>query len=459
MSTFPDLVILLPGITGSVLTNARGKDVWAPSAGAVWQAITTLGGSITGLELAGDAVDDGVVATRLVDDVTLVPGLVKIDGYGRISDRLVQQIGLVAGQNFHPFPYDWRRDNRINARRLESQAMDWLRHWRASSGNADARLVLVGHSMGGLVARYFIECLGGWQVTRTLMTLGTPHRGSVSAVGFLSHGMKKGIGPFGLDLSPLLRSLTSVYQLLPIYPCVSREGAALERVADAAAAGVLPQVDAQRAVAARAFHQEIADAQTANARLAAYVDHGPAVVPVVGIEQPTAQSVHVDGDRVTLLDTFEGQDMGGDGTVPRVSGTPLELGDARREVYAAETHGALQNADGTLANLKGVLTRDSIDFRRFQRAEDAAMLTLDLDDVVLPGDTLKLRVKPSAGNPRVQVSIAPLAGGAVLDEALQRDAAPRWQRGEFRLAPGLWRVTAHADGATPVSDLVVVAAP
>jgi len=30
MSTFKDLVILLPGITGSVLANARGKEVWAP---------------------------------------------------------------------------------------------------------------------------------------------------------------------------------------------------------------------------------------------------------------------------------------------------------------------------------------------------------------------------------------------------------------------------------------------
>jgi hypothetical protein len=457
MASFSDLVILLPGITGSVLANAKGKEVWAPSGGAVWRAITSLGHSITGLELADDALDDGVTATRLVSDVTLVPGLVKIDGYSRVSDYLVQQLGLIEGQNFYPFPYDWRRDNRLIARQLESKAMDWLRHWRASSGNADAKLVLIGHSMGGLVSRYFIECLGGWQVTRTLMTLGTPHRGSLNAVGFLVNGMKKGIGPLGLDLSPLLRSLSSVYQLLPVYPCVSRGGAPLERVADAAAAGGLPHVDVQRARAARAFHQEIQDAQAANAKLTAYADHGPTVVPVVGIEQPTAQSVRVDGDQVTLLNSYDGQDMGGDGTVPRVSGTPIELGDAKREVYAAESHGALQNADGTLANLKGVLTRDRIDFRKFQRAEDAAMLTLELDDVVLPGETLKLRVKPSEGSPKIRVRLEPLAGGATLDEALRRDAAPRWQAGEFKLAPGVWRVTAHAEGATAVSDLVVVA--
>lgn len=459
MANFPDLVILLPGITGSVLANAKGQEVWSPSAGAVWRAISSFGNSIEGLELADDQTDDGVTATRLVPDVTIVPGLVKIDGYSRVSDYLVHQLGLVAGQNFHAFPYDWRRDNRVIARRLESTAMDWLQKWRASSGNADAKLVLIGHSMGGLVSRYFIECLGGWQVTRTLMTLGTPHRGSLNAVGFLENGMKKGIGPFGVDLSPLLRSLTSVYQLLPIYPCVASGAGPLQRVADAAGSGVLGHVDVARAKAARAFHQEIEDAQAANAKLADYAERGPTLVPVVGIEQPTAQSARVDGGKLTLLNTYDGQDMGGDGTVPRVSGTPIELNDAKREVYAAEMHGALQNADGTLANVKGVLTRHKIDFRKFQRAEDAAMLTLELDDVVLPGDTLRVRVRPSAGNPKVRVSLAPLTGGDALDEALLRDAQAHWQAGEFNLAPGVWRVTAHADGATPVSDLVVVAAP
>ena len=459
MSDFRDLVILLPGITGSVLANKAGKEVWAPSGGAVWRAITSFGNSIEDLALASDDADDGVTAPRLVPDVTLIPGLIKIDGYSRTERYLIDQLGLEAGRNYFAFPYDWRRDNRVIAKRLEASAMDWLKAWRASSGNADAKLVLIGHSMGGLVARYFIECLGGWQVTRTLMTLGTPHRGSLNAVGFLENGMKKGIGPFGLDLSPLLRSLTSVYQLLPIYPCVSNQGAALQRIAEAAQAGLLSHVNVPRATAARAFHQEIQDAQARNAKDAAYSEHGPVLVPIVGIEQPTAQSVHIEGGKLSLLNSFEGVDQGGDGTVPRASGTPIEMNDAKREVYAAETHGALQNADGTLANLKGVLTRDRIDFRKFQRAEDAAMLTLEVDDVVLPGAALALRVRPSEGSPKISVTLTPLAGGTAIDEPLARDAEPGWQQGAFNLAPGVWRVTAHAEGATPVSDLVVVAAP
>ena len=51
MSAFKDVVILLPGITGSVLANEAGKEVWSPSGGVIWRAITSFGGSIKDLEL------------------------------------------------------------------------------------------------------------------------------------------------------------------------------------------------------------------------------------------------------------------------------------------------------------------------------------------------------------------------------------------------------------------------
>jgi triacylglycerol lipase len=43
------------------------------------------------------------------------------------------------------------------------------------------RVHIVGHSLGGLIARYFVQCLGGDQRVHTLVTLGTPHSGSVTA--------------------------------------------------------------------------------------------------------------------------------------------------------------------------------------------------------------------------------------------------------------------------------------
>ncbi|MEU4035996.1 esterase/lipase family protein [Streptomyces collinus] len=40
------------------------------------------------------------------------------------------------------------------------------------------RVDIVGHSLGGLIARYYVQCLGGDLRVRTLVTLGTPHSGT-----------------------------------------------------------------------------------------------------------------------------------------------------------------------------------------------------------------------------------------------------------------------------------------
>jgi triacylglycerol lipase len=40
------------------------------------------------------------------------------------------------------------------------------------------RIHLIGHSMGGLIARYYVQRLGGDERVHTLVTLGTPHEGT-----------------------------------------------------------------------------------------------------------------------------------------------------------------------------------------------------------------------------------------------------------------------------------------
>lgn len=43
------------------------------------------------------------------------------------------------------------------------------------------RIHIVGHSLGGLIARYYVTRLGGDERVHTLVTLGTPHRGTYLA--------------------------------------------------------------------------------------------------------------------------------------------------------------------------------------------------------------------------------------------------------------------------------------
>ncbi len=45
------------------------------------------------------------------------------------------------------------------------------------------RVHVVGHSLGGLIARYYVQRLGGDERVHTLVTLGSPHAGSLLAYG------------------------------------------------------------------------------------------------------------------------------------------------------------------------------------------------------------------------------------------------------------------------------------
>ena len=74
------------------------------------------------------------------------------------------------------------------------------------------RIHVVGHSMGGLIARYYVTRLGGDQRVHTLVTLGSPHAGTYSAYawpGTLTRQLRPG--------SPLMRELE-----LPLPDCRTR---------------------------------------------------------------------------------------------------------------------------------------------------------------------------------------------------------------------------------------------
>ncbi|UCD56517.1 MAG: alpha/beta fold hydrolase [Candidatus Hydrogenedentota bacterium] len=61
---------------------------------------------------------------------------------------------------------------------------------------------LIGHSMGGLIVRYFVENLDGSSCVRTAITLGAPNAGTKMA----ALGLSKAAGQFRPD-SPLIREL------------------------------------------------------------------------------------------------------------------------------------------------------------------------------------------------------------------------------------------------------------
>lgn len=456
-----DVVVLLPGILGSVLQR-DGKDVWAISKGAALRGVLSLGKSVKSLALSDDDpgkadLGDGVTAPRLMPDVHLIPGLWKIDGYTRIKQVLFDRFDLTDGENWFDFPYDWRRDNRVAANHLAEQAPRWLAAWKAKSGNADAKLVLLAHSMGGLVARHYLEGLDGWKDTRHLITFGTPYRGSVNSIDFLVNGFKKGFGPFGLDLSGLLRSLTSVYQLAPIYPCIDVGNGALVRMAESD----LPGVDRSKAESALQFHRDIEASVAKHQDDESYRRGGYRIHPVVGAFQPTRQSGMLKGRRFETLESLDGEDYGGDGTVPRVSATPIELSDDPREVYAAEQHASLQNVDAVLTNVAGALTRKSLAGVRDTPFDG---FSLRVDDLYLPDEPVVVHASTLGVADRAIVSLQDVDS----EEVVRRHTVKLGRDATFRaelppVAAGVYRVRVEAAdpalGMKPVRDLITVAGP
>src|SRR5262249_1404128 len=93
--------------------------------------------------------------------------------------------------------------------------------WRNEGGTAQSQVILIAHSMGGLVATYALECLGLRRRARALITFGTPYRGAPRALHYLVNGayLEK-LGVRWLDVTNVLRTFPSAYQLLPRYPVI-----------------------------------------------------------------------------------------------------------------------------------------------------------------------------------------------------------------------------------------------
>src|SRR5262249_35425874 len=77
---------------------------------------------------------------------------------------------------------------------------------------------------------------------------------------------------------------------------------------------------------------------------------------IVGCRQPTPTTARITNGRVELVDTYQGENLHGDGTVPLVgaarTGTPLDSNTLRRIV---DKHGNLQRNKSALDKMDNIL--------------------------------------------------------------------------------------------------------
>jgi pSer/pThr/pTyr-binding forkhead associated (FHA) protein len=145
----------------------------------------------------------------IVDEVVIVPNLVKLDQYNRLGDYLVEELGYKRGIDYFEFPYDWRQDVRQSARQL-GVLIEAL--------PTSQPVILIGHSLGTMVSRYYVERLGGSKRVERLLLMGGPHAGAVK--GLTSLLVAPQMLPFGImgeRLRQVILTFATCYQILPNY--------------------------------------------------------------------------------------------------------------------------------------------------------------------------------------------------------------------------------------------------
>ncbi|MER5452751.1 alpha/beta fold hydrolase [Streptomyces sp. NPDC002766] len=102
--------------------------------------------------------------------VVLLHGFIDNRSVFVLLRRSLAQSGrqLVESLNYSPLTCDIRSAAELLGRHIEEICE------RTGSRQVD----VVGHSLGGLIARYYVQRLGGDVRVRTLVTLGTPHSGT-----------------------------------------------------------------------------------------------------------------------------------------------------------------------------------------------------------------------------------------------------------------------------------------
>lgn len=137
----------------------------------------------------------------------------KVDIYKELFDKMQVQLGQRNRAVYH-FAYDWRKDLNITDPLLDQKIAQVLRE------TGKDKVVIVAHSMGGVLARNYILKHGAGKIDQ-LITFGTPYLGSVHPAKYLEMGDNMGMtAPTGDELAPgvvkeMARNFGGLYELLP----------------------------------------------------------------------------------------------------------------------------------------------------------------------------------------------------------------------------------------------------
>jgi pimeloyl-ACP methyl ester carboxylesterase len=195
------VAVLVPGIMGSELWLSDDL-IWPGSVSELLLPYAKMAELLRPDLRVGDVIRSFSISSQyqdLIDDLTAC-------GFSEAA----------APPTLVVFPYDWRKSNALPAEALADR-LDAI----AAAHGADTEVLLIAHSMGGLISRYYLESgrfagRPGFAAVKWLITLGTPHRGSPLALT-AAMGLEKRLF---LNADQVLQVASdprypSLYELLP----------------------------------------------------------------------------------------------------------------------------------------------------------------------------------------------------------------------------------------------------
>ena len=232
----PPMAVFVPGLCGTQLLRPDGSEAWLNLGNTLGHHDIRLPRSVP-FQNSRDDLHPGL----LVGTETFLPrafGFTEYTDVLNLLDAAGYEPGAGQGLRYAVFGYDWRRDIVESARHLAMR----LEGLAAVTGDPEARFHLVGHSMGGLVVRYYLRYGGAeprpgapvrWAGARriaSVIQVATPNGGSIPALGAILRGERVGLSYTTLA-APVVQRMPSVYQLLPprgTRPLVDPSGQRLE---------------------------------------------------------------------------------------------------------------------------------------------------------------------------------------------------------------------------------------
>jgi pimeloyl-ACP methyl ester carboxylesterase len=200
-------VVVIPGVEGSKLCDQADHIVWGDRASLTPGRISALR-----LPFDGATPGNGLHSCGLIEAVSIIPLFWESNIYAPLLATL-HNLGY-GDSDILIFDYDWRLSNFDNAKRLR----DFIDQ---KVPDKSAQVDIVAHSMGGIVARIYVQTLGGDQRVDNMVLLGTPSRGSAKIFERLKEGFDDWPNALSGGLPEIQRtilSFPSTYELLPTYP-------------------------------------------------------------------------------------------------------------------------------------------------------------------------------------------------------------------------------------------------